>query len=86
MQVEITTPEKIDISKIREHVTNVEGRSVDVHLENGKSYTLKRQGFLDFWFNTMTASQRVVVLGYIEQTAALASKVSQDKVTGGLGE
>ena len=80
--VEKTIPQEVQLSDIREFVINVGERSIDVHLENGKSYTLERAGFLTFWNGTMTASQRVVIKQFIKQTSALAIKVDISKLTG----
>lgn len=79
--VEKTIPQDIQISEIREFVINVSDRTIDVHLENGRSYTLNRAGFLNFW-NNMTATQRNVVRGFIKQCTTLAADVTADKVTG----
>ena len=86
MQVEKTIPEEIKISDILEFVINVSGLTIDIHLANGGgSYTLNRTGFLDFWNNTMNATQRAVVRQFVLQLSALAAKVSEEKITGTFG-
>jgi hypothetical protein len=86
VKVEKTVPEQVELSDIREFVINVSTLTIDIHLENGKSCTLTRQLFLNFWNNTMTAPQRVVVRSFIMQLAALAADVDLSKVTGTFGE
>ena len=86
MQVEVTIPEKIELSDILEFVINPSARSIDVHLQNGRSYTLETTEFMDFWVNTMTATQRNVIKGFILQCTALAADVDPSKVTGDFGD
>jgi hypothetical protein len=85
VQVEKTVPEKVELSDIREFVINVTARTIDIHLENGKSYTLDRQPFLVFW-NSLTSTQRNVIKGFIRECIKLAADVTDDKVTGDFGE
>ena len=85
VQVEKVVPEKIELSEIREFVINVSTRTIDIHLENGKSYTLDRSPFMAFW-NGLTSTQRNVIKGFIRECTKLAADVSDDKVTGDFGE
>ncbi len=84
MQLEETIPEEIKISDILEFVINVDGRTIDVHLLDGRSATASKAEFLDFWNNTMNGSQRVVVREFVKQLSALAFSVAEDKVSGDL--
>ena len=86
--VEKTIPQEIQLSQIAEHVTNVGSLAevtIDVHLRNGKSYTLNNAGFITFW-SGLTTTQKNVIKQYILQTSALAVKIDISKVTGSFGE
>lgn len=85
IKVEKTIPEKIELSDIREFVINVSERTINVHLENGRSYVLLRSPFMAFW-NGLTATQRNIIKGFIKQCTARAAAVDQSKVTGEFGE
>jgi len=85
VQVEKTIPEAVELSDIREFVINVSTRTIDIHLENGKSYTLDRSPFMTFW-NGLTSTQRNVIKGFIRECIKLAANVTDDKVTGDFGE
>ena len=86
MQIEETIPEKVELSDIREFVINVNTKTIDVHMEDGKSFTADQQSFLNFWNNTMTQLQRNTIKGFIKQLAAIAASVDESKVTGDFGD
>jgi hypothetical protein len=86
MDIEKTIPEKVELSGIREFVINPGTLTIDVHLENGDSYSLDKTGFLNFWNNTMNGTQRATVGQFVLQLSALAANVDSSKVTGTFGE
>lgn len=86
LTVSYTVPQDVRLDSVREFVINVDGLTIDVHLENGGRGTVERAEFLSFWNNTMTASQRTVIKQFVKQLTAMAMDVSTDDVGGELGD
>ena len=77
MQIQYTVPEDVRTSDIRDFVIHVDDLTIGVRLVDGSTGTVSNAAFLNFWNNTMTASQRTVVRGFVNQLSGLANyKVS----------
>ena len=72
MEVEYTVPSDVKTSDIRQFAIMVDELTVDVRLLDGSHGKVSKTAFLDFWNNTMTASQRVVVRQFVSQLSGLA--------------
>lgn len=80
--IEKTIPEEIQITEMLEFVINVQGRTIEVHLENGVAGTLDPAQFEDIWDNVMNDNQRTILRGFIKQLAALSLNIAPTKITG----